>query len=343
MADIPKSWWRRVLDLPPSETEIEAEQARQAVAAARQQAARDRKRARVEAREKKAEERERLAAERKARAEARRIAAEERQRLAFEARFERVCARHRRAALKNVLLNHGWQERRATLAVPISDEEWFSTVETAGAVVFGLPMYERPEPDPDDELVGDVDLYPAWMAPPANFTCDECGRLADTLDASRALVEAVEATSLPFPTFEQWRGLEKALRPADFQASLGIGYESAVALLDDGVRRGLFERRGRGYGVRPNSRCAQCYEGMRTVATEPSRTSARDPVPAQLRFRVLQRDGFRCQYCGRSARDGATLHLDHVVPVVAGGETSEDNLITACEMCNLGKSSEEVV
>ena len=70
---------------------------------------------------------------------------------------------------------------------------------------------------------------------------------------------------------------------------------------------------------------------------------ARDPIPAQLRFRVLQRDGFRCQYCGRSARDGATLHLDHVVPVAAGGETSEDNMISACDTCNLGKSTREVV
>lgn len=69
----------------------------------------------------------------------------------------------------------------------------------------------------------------------------------------------------------------------------------------------------------------------------------RDPIPPQLRFRVLQRDGFRCQYCGRAVRDGATLHLDHVVPVAAGGETTEDNLITACETCNLGKSASEVV
>jgi Restriction endonuclease len=66
-------------------------------------------------------------------------------------------------------------------------------------------------------------------------------------------------------------------------------------------------------------------------------------IPARLRFRVLQRDAFRCQYCGKSARDGAVLHLDHVVPVAAGGATTEDNLITACEICNLGKSATEVV
>ncbi len=37
------------------------------------------------------------------------------------------------------------------------------------------------------------------------------------------------------------------------------------------------------------------------------------------------------------------LHVDHVVPVVAGGVTSEDNLLTACEECNLGKATRPVV
>jgi 5-methylcytosine-specific restriction endonuclease McrA len=31
------------------------------------------------------------------------------------------------------------------------------------------------------------------------------------------------------------------------------------------------------------------------------------------------------------------LHVDHVVPVAAGGTASEDNLRAACEECNLGK------
>lgn len=69
----------------------------------------------------------------------------------------------------------------------------------------------------------------------------------------------------------------------------------------------------------------------------------RDPIPAQLRFRVLQRDGFRCAYCGRTSQQGAELHVDHVVPFAHGGETGEDNLITSCAECNLGKSATEVI
>ena len=67
---------------------------------------------------------------------------------------------------------------------------------------------------------------------------------------------------------------------------------------------------------------------------------ARDPLPAQLRFRILARDGFRCRYCGRpGSTPGVVLHVDHVVPVAAGGTSGEDNLRTACEECNLGKGT----
>jgi 5-methylcytosine-specific restriction endonuclease McrA len=37
------------------------------------------------------------------------------------------------------------------------------------------------------------------------------------------------------------------------------------------------------------------------------------------------------------------LHVDHVVPLAAGGTTSEGNLRTACEECNLGKSTRAVL
>lgn len=62
----------------------------------------------------------------------------------------------------------------------------------------------------------------------------------------------------------------------------------------------------------------------------------REGVPAGLRFAILKRDGFACHYCGRSAPQ-VTLHVDHVIPVADGGETTVDNLAASCEECNLGK------
>lgn len=57
-----------------------------------------------------------------------------------------------------------------------------------------------------------------------------------------------------------------------------------------------------------------------------------------LRYDILKRDSFRCQICGSSAQDGVKLHVDHIVPVAKGGQTTASNLRTLCDRCNMGKS-----
>jgi len=74
-----------------------------------------------------------------------------------------------------------------------------------------------------------------------------------------------------------------------------------------------------------------------------SASRARAPISAKLRFSVLMRDGFRCRYCGRTAGEPeVVLHVDHVVPLSAGGLTMENNLVASCAECNLGKSTRTV-
>lgn len=58
-----------------------------------------------------------------------------------------------------------------------------------------------------------------------------------------------------------------------------------------------------------------------------------------LRYDIMRRDGFRCQLCGMTVKDGVKLHVDHVIPVSKGGKTEPSNLRTLCERCNLGKSN----
>lgn len=64
-------------------------------------------------------------------------------------------------------------------------------------------------------------------------------------------------------------------------------------------------------------------------------------IPARMRFEVLERDEFTCQYCGARAPD-TILHVDHVVAHSNGGPTSPDNLITACRDCNFGKAGSDL-
>ena len=59
----------------------------------------------------------------------------------------------------------------------------------------------------------------------------------------------------------------------------------------------------------------------------------------KLRFEILERDKFTCQYCGASPRKNpeVKLHIDHKLPNKLGGQFNKKNLITACSICNIGK------
>ena len=66
--------------------------------------------------------------------------------------------------------------------------------------------------------------------------------------------------------------------------------------------------------------------------------SKRSPIKKSLRFDVFKRDRFACQYCGATP-PRVLLEVDHIHPVAKGGDNGIDNLITACEACNRGKSA----
>lgn len=60
-------------------------------------------------------------------------------------------------------------------------------------------------------------------------------------------------------------------------------------------------------------------------------------ISKRVRFEVLKRDSFTCQYCGKMPPD-TILHIDHIKPVSKGGNNGMLNLVTSCQDCNLGKS-----
>lgn len=64
----------------------------------------------------------------------------------------------------------------------------------------------------------------------------------------------------------------------------------------------------------------------------------RGEVSDSLRYDILKRDNFTCVICGASSKQGARLHIDHIVPVSKGGKSIPSNLRTLCERCNIGKS-----
>ena len=54
---------------------------------------------------------------------------------------------------------------------------------------------------------------------------------------------------------------------------------------------------------------------------------------------VAERAQNRCEYCRmHQSLQGATFHVEHIVPKSRGGESTLSNLAWACPSCNLRKS-----
>lgn len=64
-------------------------------------------------------------------------------------------------------------------------------------------------------------------------------------------------------------------------------------------------------------------------------------IPDKLRAFVAHRASFRCEYCRLLVEDAFfRFHIDYIVSVKHGGETVEENLAYACQICNLNKGSD---
>jgi 5-methylcytosine-specific restriction endonuclease McrA len=61
-------------------------------------------------------------------------------------------------------------------------------------------------------------------------------------------------------------------------------------------------------------------------------------IAKKRRLSLYERDQYKCRYCGKDLKnDSGNLSLDHVVPKSKGGKNNDDNLVTACAMCQWKK------
>lgn len=63
-------------------------------------------------------------------------------------------------------------------------------------------------------------------------------------------------------------------------------------------------------------------------------------VSEELSRTIRERAEGRCQYClMHESFQGATFHIEHVIPQCEGGGSNPENLVLACPGCNLHKAS----
>ena len=67
-------------------------------------------------------------------------------------------------------------------------------------------------------------------------------------------------------------------------------------------------------------------------------------MTVKLRMHIKERDNFTCCQCGNSIKKepNLLLEVDHIIPIVKGGLTKEDNLQTLCWKCNRSKGTKLV-
>lgn len=86
-----------------------------------------------------------------------------------------------------------------------------------------------------------------------------------------------------------------------------------------------------------SDRCKQAAYRLRSHYAAVWQARSNSPPLLQKRFRIFERDGWRCVYCGRGVADGTRLQIDHVRPQALDGSEEIGNLVTACVECNQGK------
>ena len=61
----------------------------------------------------------------------------------------------------------------------------------------------------------------------------------------------------------------------------------------------------------------------------------RKTIGEKLRYAILTRDNFSCVLCGKRARDGVRIEVDHIDEDATNND--ESNLQVLCNLCNKGK------
>lgn len=79
--------------------------------------------------------------------------------------------------------------------------------------------------------------------------------------------------------------------------------------------------------------------GFECTLSEFHAANQRKMMTPDLREKIMRRDNFTCQICGKYMPDGVGLHIDHIIPVAKGGKSVPSNLQVLCSKCNGRKSS----
>lgn len=87
--------------------------------------------------------------------------------------------------------------------------------------------------------------------------------------------------------------------------------------------------------------CPVFFVAEAITETNEQRKFGRHSIPFATRIRIVRRDNYTCQHCGKHLRDDE-VEFDHIIPVSKGGSSEEHNIRLTCFDCNRDKSDKYV-
>ena len=83
--------------------------------------------------------------------------------------------------------------------------------------------------------------------------------------------------------------------------------------------------------------CPVFFTAEVMTETQDERRIGRRALNFSTMMRIVRRDDYRCQHCGKQLQDDE-VEFDHIIPVAKGGSSEEHNIRLTCFDCNRDKS-----
>jgi 5-methylcytosine-specific restriction endonuclease McrA len=155
-----------------------------------------------------------------------------------------------------------------------------------------------------------------------------CAAYQKSLHASSSYRQAAQLyfekqSNEPLPLLDWWSYRGIVLRVGPIELANDLNRDELILLIKQYVLR-------RDRSIEKIRREVETLENYGRLASV-----VRESIPEEVRLFVWRRDNGQCVRCGSRER----LEFDHIIPVIAGGSSTERNVQLLCESCNRSKGA----
>lgn len=170
----------------------------------------------------------------------------------------------------------------------------------------------------------------AQMAKVNTYRCRECKRRLDR-EHYQKNAEKIKAQVMAY----HWANRDKIIARGRSEERKARNREFERTEKRKAERRAYYaSEAGQAMMKAAQRRYYQSEHGKLMARLHQHRRRASGILTAEEWFAILEAYCYSCAYCGR---DDCPMHIEHVIPVAKGGQTTRENIVPACKPCNSRK------